>query len=84
MGRKLLDMSANEATSEHRVTESHEPIVDGGEVIARLPGHLGSFVRVEPGSSTGRHASLEDVVMGYLSMDRVNRPRERTRVAVAE
>lgn len=84
VGRKLLDMSINEATSQHRVTESHEPTAGGGEVIARLPGQVGSLVRAEPGSSAGRHASLEDVVMGYLSMDRVSRPRERIPMSVAE
>lgn len=84
VGRKLLDMSIDEATSQHRVTESRERSVGGGEVIARLPGQLGSLVRAGPGSSTGRHASLEDVVMGYLSVDRTGRPREGIPMSVAE
>jgi ABC-2 type transport system ATP-binding protein len=84
VGRKLLDMSINEATSQHRVTESYEPTVGRGEVIARLPGQIGSLVRAEPGSIGGRVASLDDVVMGYLSMDRVSRPRESIPMSVAE
>lgn len=76
VGRKLLDMSLAQATSLHRVAEPHDPMARDDELVARLPGQLGSLIRSEAGTSAGRHASLEDVVMGYLSKDRVSDPPE--------
>ena len=84
VGHKLLDMSIDDAKLHHRVTDLDEPIGGDVEVIARLPGQRGSLVRAEAPSPAGRRASLEDVVMGYLSMDRLGRPRDRTPMPVPE
>lgn len=74
VGRKLLDMSLAQATSLHRVAEADGSVAPGDELVARLPGQLGSLVRTGSESSAGRLASLDDVVMGYLSRDRLNDP----------
>lgn len=70
VGRKLLDMSLVEATSLHRVADGHDQLVPDEQVIAQLPGMRGALIRTDSGSGPGRIASLEDVVMGYLSRDR--------------
>lgn len=84
VGHKLLDMSIEEATSQHRVARYGEPKVDGEKAIASLPGQRGSLVRAESRTGTGKGASLEDVVMGYLAMDRVSYAGERAPTSVVE
>ncbi|MES2210040.1 MAG: ABC transporter ATP-binding protein [Chloroflexota bacterium] len=84
VGHKLLDMSIEEATSQHRVARHGEQMVDGEKAIASLPGQRGCLVRTESRTGTGQGASLEDVVMGYLAMDRVSHASERALTSVAE
>lgn len=71
VGRKLLDLSLADSIAQHRVVMQDERVVDGHGVVGRLPGQLGTLVHAKSGATFGRAASLDDVVMGYLSKDRL-------------
>lgn len=72
VGRKLLDTAVSRATQEHRVVDVHMALQPGEELVAGLPGDRGTLVRTDPGLDRGRSATLEDVVMGYLSKERAH------------
>lgn len=71
VGRKLLDMSLADAVTTHRVSPT-DRLPPDDVLVAQLPGGRGALVQSPRGSRNGRDASLEDVVMGYLSKDRTD------------
>ena len=69
-GRKVLDVSMEEARAVHRVADGEGPI-DAGRLVGRFPdpgGKIVALVRGEAGS--GRPATLEEVVLGHLAAGR--------------
>jgi ABC-2 type transport system ATP-binding protein len=75
-GRKLLDVSMEEARAVHRVADGDGPI-DAGRLVGRFPdpgGRIVALVRGEAGP--GRPATLEEVVLGHLAAGRRTRDGE--------
>jgi ABC-2 type transport system ATP-binding protein len=72
-GRKLLDVSMEEARAVHRVADGDGPI-DAGRLVGRFPDQEGKLVAlVRDAGGPGRPATLEEVVLGHLAAGR--RPR---------
>lgn len=67
-GRKLVDDSVSAVLASHRVAEPRE--VEEAEVVARFPTTTGDVRVLVRGGDGGTPATLEDVVMGYLSSSR--------------
>jgi ABC-2 type transport system ATP-binding protein len=71
-GQVQLDLEVSEVLATHRVAAESDS-VSNGVLIARFPSVTGQtlgLVRGGPNESL-QHATLEDVVMGYLAADRV-------------
>jgi ABC-2 type transport system ATP-binding protein len=77
-GRKLLDDAVPEVLAAHRVVGPGE--VEGAEVVSRFPTTAGDVHVLVRGGTVGVPATLEDVVLGYLSSSRA-RATELGRVA---
>ena len=67
-GHKLLDDAVPEVLAAHRVVGPDE--VEDADVVSRFPTTAGAVQVLIRGGSEGVPATLEDVVMGYLSSSR--------------
>jgi ABC-2 type transport system ATP-binding protein len=75
-GRKLLDVSMEEARAVHRVADGDGPI-DAGRLVGRFPDQGGTLLAlVRDASGPGRPATLEEVVLGHLASGRRRRDEE--------
>lgn len=83
VGQKLLDVSLAEAVATHRVLPAQAVTVRPEDVVGQLPGGLGWLVRSDGPPERGRPATVETVVMGYLSRGRATGDRTSATVATA-
>ena len=67
-GQKLVDGAVPEVLAAHRVVGPED--VEGAEVVSRFPTAAGAVQVLVRGGALGVPATLEDVVMGYLSSSR--------------
>lgn len=73
VGRVLLQSSVAEALAVHRVAPANQAV---GEVIAAFAGPAGERIALQREGS-GRPATLEEIVLGYLASTRPPPPREQ-------
>jgi len=78
-GRKLLDVSMEEARAVHRVEDGDGPI-EASRLVGRFPDQEGTLrALVRDATGPGRPATLEEVVLGHLASGRRTRTAEPRR-----